>query len=108
MAIDFSLSPDLEDLRSRVRSFVDDVIKPTEQKIHEEKLQENDRRAYYRRAWSGCASRPGTPASGCRTCPPSTGCGQAPHHVLGQHEILGWAATGAGPCGVDGRVRASA
>ena len=47
MAIDFSLSPELEEIRGRVRTFVDDVIKPTEQKIHDEQLQQNDRKAYY-------------------------------------------------------------
>ena len=33
MAIDFSLSPELEEIRERVRSFVDDVIKPVEARI---------------------------------------------------------------------------
>ena len=33
MAIDFTLSPELEDLRMRVRTFVDEVIKPTEARI---------------------------------------------------------------------------
>ena len=33
MAIDFTLSPELEDLRMRVRAFVDDVIKPTEAEL---------------------------------------------------------------------------
>lgn len=46
MAIDFSLSPELEEIRSRTRAFVTDVIKPTEQKIHDEKLASTDRRAY--------------------------------------------------------------
>ena len=47
MAIDFSLSPELEELRARVRTFVDDVIKPTEERIEAEHLQESDRKAYY-------------------------------------------------------------
>ena len=47
MAIDFSLSPELEEIRARARTFVEDVIKPTEQKIHDEHLAENDRRAYF-------------------------------------------------------------
>ena len=47
MAIDFSLSPELEELRARVRAFVDDVIKPTEERIEAEHLQESDRKAYY-------------------------------------------------------------
>ncbi|MEM9039871.1 MAG: acyl-CoA dehydrogenase family protein [Actinomycetota bacterium] len=33
MAIDFTLPPDLEELRMRIRTFVDDVIKPVEAKI---------------------------------------------------------------------------
>ncbi len=33
MAIDFTLSPELEELRGRVRSFVSDVIKPAEHRI---------------------------------------------------------------------------
>ena len=33
MAIDFTLSPELEDIRTRVRSFVDDVVKPGEDRI---------------------------------------------------------------------------
>ena len=33
MAIDFTLSPELEDLRMRVRTFVDEVIKPTEAEL---------------------------------------------------------------------------
>ena len=47
MAIDFSLSPELEEFRARVRAFVDDVIKPTEERIENEHLQESDRKAYY-------------------------------------------------------------
>ena len=46
MAIDFSLSPELEEIRARTRTFVEDVIKPTEQKIHDERLPETDRKAY--------------------------------------------------------------
>jgi len=30
MAIDFTLSPELEDIRLRVRTFIDDVVKPGE------------------------------------------------------------------------------
>jgi len=47
MAIDFSLSPDLEDIRRRVRTFVEDVIKPAECRIEGDgqalPLQGNDR-----------------------------------------------------------------
>jgi acyl-CoA dehydrogenase len=41
MAIDFTLSPELEDLRLRVRAFIDEVVLPTE-----ETLDEDDRDAY--------------------------------------------------------------
>ena len=33
MAIDFTLSPELEDIRLRVRTFVDEVVRPGEAKI---------------------------------------------------------------------------
>jgi acyl-CoA dehydrogenase len=33
MAIDFSLSPELEDIRLQIRTFVDDVIKPEEERL---------------------------------------------------------------------------
>ena len=33
MAIDFSLTPELEEIRLRIRTFVDDVIKPAEAKL---------------------------------------------------------------------------
>ena len=33
MAIDFTLSPELEEIRMRVRSFVEEVIKPEEARI---------------------------------------------------------------------------
>ena len=46
MAIDFSLSPELEEIRARTRAFVEEVVKPAEQKIHDERLQETDRKAY--------------------------------------------------------------
>jgi acyl-CoA dehydrogenase len=47
MAIDFSLSPELEAIRSRVRQFVDDVIRPVEQRIDQQRLRDTDKRAYY-------------------------------------------------------------
>jgi acyl-CoA dehydrogenase len=46
MAIDFSLSPELEAIRLRVRTFIDDVVKPEEGRIRSEKLAETDRKAY--------------------------------------------------------------
>ena len=36
MAIDFTLPPELEDLRIRVRTFVDDVVRPLEKEIDED------------------------------------------------------------------------
>ena len=47
MAIDFSLSPELEAIRARVRSFVVDVIKPAEERLEADDVRETDRRAYY-------------------------------------------------------------
>ena len=46
MSIDFSLAPELEELRSRVRAFVDDVVRPVEQRIEVERLETTDRQAY--------------------------------------------------------------
>ncbi len=36
MAIDFSLTPELEELRGKVRNFIQEVVKPTEDEIDEE------------------------------------------------------------------------
>ena len=44
MAIDFTLSPELEDIRLRVRTFVDEVVKPGEAKIGDP--QRMDRKEY--------------------------------------------------------------
>lgn len=46
MAIDFTLSPELEELRSRIRDFVDTVVKPVEAEIERDKLDQHDRKAY--------------------------------------------------------------
>jgi acyl-CoA dehydrogenase len=46
VAIDFSLSSELEDIRVRVRAFVDDEVKPTEAVIERERLAETDRKGY--------------------------------------------------------------
>ncbi|MCH7811585.1 MAG: acyl-CoA dehydrogenase family protein [Chloroflexi bacterium] len=43
MAIDFSLPPELEEIRMRVRSFMDENVRPVQEKLQEEKA---DRRAY--------------------------------------------------------------
>src|SRR5690606_33982504 len=47
MAIDFSLSPELEEIRMRVRELVDGVIRPAEARIEEGRLRETDKKAYY-------------------------------------------------------------
>ncbi|MEY2443437.1 MAG: acyl-CoA dehydrogenase [Ilumatobacteraceae bacterium] len=44
MAIDFTLSPELEDIRLRVRTFVDEVVKPGEAKIGNR--EQMDRKEY--------------------------------------------------------------
>jgi acyl-CoA dehydrogenase len=46
MSIDFSLSPELEEIRINVRTFINEVVKPEEQRIESEKLRDTDRRAY--------------------------------------------------------------
>ena len=46
MAIDFSLSPELEELRGRIRDFIDTEVKPVEARIESEKLDETDRKGY--------------------------------------------------------------
>jgi len=46
MSIDFSLAPELQELRDRVRAFVDDVVRPVEQRIEAEHLETTDRQAY--------------------------------------------------------------
>ena len=48
MAIDFSLPSELEELRRRVRAFVDDVVRPAEQRIDDGGLRTADKGAYYR------------------------------------------------------------
>ncbi len=46
MAIDFSLSPELEELRKRIAAFIDVEVRPTEGRIDDERLEETDRDAY--------------------------------------------------------------
>ena len=46
MAIDFSFPPELEAIRARVRGFVDDVVRPVEQRLHDERVRATDRAAY--------------------------------------------------------------
>ncbi len=47
MAIDFTLSPELESLRARVRTFIEDVVMPEEAEI--DALRETDRSAFISR-----------------------------------------------------------
>ena len=46
MAIDFSLTPELEAIRVNVRTFIDEVVRPEEHRIESEKLRDTDRRGY--------------------------------------------------------------
>ncbi|MEY4371688.1 MAG: hypothetical protein RL219_457 [Actinomycetota bacterium] len=44
MAIDFTLTPELEDIRMRVRGFIQEVVQPAEENLH--RVSEDDRRGY--------------------------------------------------------------
>lgn len=46
MAIDFTLSPESEEIRDRVRLFIDEVIEPASQRIDEENMSMTNRDAY--------------------------------------------------------------
>ena len=46
MAIDFTLTPELEAIRDRVRTFITEVVMPEADRIEAEDLAETDRRAY--------------------------------------------------------------
>ena len=46
MAIDFSLSPELEELRARIADFIEAEVRPVEGRIDAERLEETDRDAY--------------------------------------------------------------
>ncbi|MFM7509028.1 MAG: acyl-CoA dehydrogenase family protein, partial [Actinomycetota bacterium] len=48
MSIDFSLSPELEAIRARVRTFIADVVQPGEARIAGERLESQDRDEYLR------------------------------------------------------------
>lgn len=48
MAIDFTLPPDVEDVRRRVRDFMDSVVRPAEEKLVEEKAGPDEWRARLR------------------------------------------------------------
>jgi acyl-CoA dehydrogenase len=47
VAIDFSLAPEVEEIRDRVRGFIDGVVKPVEERLERENLRQTDKRAYY-------------------------------------------------------------
>ncbi len=47
MAIDFTLPPEIEELRGRVRAFITDVVQPAEPEIDE--LRDSDRKAFIER-----------------------------------------------------------
>ena len=46
MSIDFSLSPELEAIREKVRTFIAAIVTPTEQRLEASGIAETDRRAY--------------------------------------------------------------
>jgi acyl-CoA dehydrogenase len=46
MPIDFSLSPELEEIREKVRVFIADVVAPTERRLEADKVAETDRGTY--------------------------------------------------------------
>jgi acyl-CoA dehydrogenase len=48
LTIDFTLTPELEDIRDRVRAFVSDLVRPAEESIERDRLRETDQRAYRR------------------------------------------------------------
>jgi len=48
VSIDFSLSPELEAIRARVRTFISDVVQPGEERIASERLESQDRDEYLR------------------------------------------------------------
>ena len=68
MAIDFTLSPDVEDVRQRVRKFMDEEVRPSEQKLRE---NDADRNGYRLRHRPDCVSGRTISACGTRTCPRS-------------------------------------
>jgi len=47
MPIDFSLSPELVGIRDRVRAFIGEVVRPTEQRIDADRLRDTDTPAYH-------------------------------------------------------------
>ncbi len=41
MSIDFTLSPEVEEVRQRVRKFMDDEVRPAEEKLRQDKADRN-------------------------------------------------------------------
>ena len=80
MAIDFSLTPELEAIRMRIRTFVDEVIKPEEAKLEGKDggeplgtrkhlagwWREQQRRCWRRRKQPGWAQESHEPKGDCR------------------------------------------
>ena len=61
MAIDFTLSPEVEAIRERVRDFIQNVVRPAEEKIGDpDKIERSD----YIKLSCRCAPTPRPPASG--------------------------------------------
>ena len=70
MSIDFTLTPELEAIRLRVRDFVETVVRPGE--AHIGKLTKEDRSDYIKTLF-GMRERRGKPGCGCPTCRRSGG-----------------------------------
>ena len=66
MAIDFTLSPELEDLRLRVREFINDVVQAGRGAASATPTRSSAPTTSA--SCFGCATRPKAPACGCRTC----------------------------------------
>ena len=45
MPIDFNLAPDVEEIRQRVRKFMESDVRPAEDKLREEKADRKDRKS---------------------------------------------------------------
>ena len=55
--IDFSLSPELEAIRQRVRTFIADVVKPAEERIQSERLRATERERFLQTEWPQLVAR---------------------------------------------------
>ena len=70
MAIDFTLAPEHEEIRSRVRTFIQDTVHAPHQGLRRRVAGHRRATSTSSPSWS-CARRPSAPACGCRTCPRS-------------------------------------